>query len=239
MEKLKQSINDYEKQMVIFNDALENYRKKKEFTENLAKTKKELEARITSNESAWENGIIDSNGCLTNDAEKSSFMVATAKEQLEKIIALQDSAFLEFLEASLNLHKKASDVEVARRKLCNHATKTAVDELTEKAVSAVRLLGAVNAVGAMTEEPYNLRNKLSEALSKGESDREAAEAYISFAIAGGNEHLKAIPAALPDIAYTISHKCPSPCQMSLARTNKDFLSRLISGAEPLKGARYS
>lgn len=42
MEKLKQSINDFEKQMVIFNDALENYRKKRNLPKTWRKQKKNL-----------------------------------------------------------------------------------------------------------------------------------------------------------------------------------------------------
>lgn len=42
MEKLKQSINDYEKQMVVFNDALENYRKKRNLPKTWRKQEKNL-----------------------------------------------------------------------------------------------------------------------------------------------------------------------------------------------------
>ncbi|EIX4510157.1 hypothetical protein MKI77_004140 [Escherichia coli] len=239
MEKLKQRKDNYEKQLIIFNDALEMYRNKKKITENLAATRKTIENRITARAAEWEKEIAEADGCLTVDADKNAFMIASAKEQLSKVIAMQQSAGLALIEASANLHMKAAAVRVARRKLCNQAVKSDIANLKKEVIDAVMLLASLNAAGERAEELHALKAEIGKALEEGEQKRDIAEAYISSAIANGNERLPMLPAPLPQIAYTISDKCPSPAQMHLARNSPDYCERLISGKEPLKGASYS
>ncbi|HBC3225643.1 TPA: hypothetical protein ACHGD4_000012 [Escherichia coli] len=234
--KTEQLKNNYSKQIILFNDALETYRKKQKITENLEATRKEIENRIADNESLWAKEIDEANGCLTADADKSAFMVATAKEQLEKIIAMQKKAGLALLEAASDLNNKSRELMIVHRELCHHVISADVAALKAKVIDAVILLAAVNALGEKPEHPSDLKSEIADALNKGEKNRNIANDYILSARENGNDRLSLFPDPLPEIAYTISKKCPSPSQLLRAKGDTAYLDRLISGREPLRGS---